>query len=348
MQNINRRKLVMSKFVEGSYSTVEEANNAVEKLISQGYDRSDITMVTNQSTNDALSNDVHSKVYNKDANDENDESMMDKIKDAFTGGSDDSSNTTTSSENSVLKDYQNDIDKGNVVVLIEDDPNVNTTKATETSNMFNPPIGNPVAPNTVNQPIVDPINPGSDTVVDSTDDNSVEPAPDPTDDAGIDPTDPSHNSNETTNTTNTNNVQNSTTSDKEKIQLQEEKVDVDTNEVQTGEVHVQKNVTEETKNIEVPVKHEEITIEKKSVTDGEPVQGTLDDDNEEVTIPVTEEQIEVTKKPVVTDEVTINKETKEDTKQVSETVRKEDLDVDTSGDVDVEDTDNDGFDKRRP
>lgn len=194
----------MSKFVEGSYLTVEEANRAVEKLISQGYDRSDITMVTNQSTNDSLSTDVHSKVYNKDANNDNDESMMDKIKDAFTGGDDDSSdsNTTTSNENSVLKDYQDDINKGNVVVLVEDDSNLNTTKATETANTFNPPIGNPVAPNTVNQPIVDPINPGSDTVVDSKDDNSVEPAPDPTDDPGIDPTDPSHNSDEKNNKNN--------------------------------------------------------------------------------------------------------------------------------------------------
>ena len=42
-------------------------------------------------------------------------------------------------------------------------------------------------------------------------------------------------------------------------------------------------------------------------------------------IPVTEEKIEVTKRPVVKEEVSLNKEEVTDTKQVSRTVKKEDV-----------------------
>ncbi|QQP71499.1 YsnF/AvaK domain-containing protein [Carnobacterium sp. CS13] len=126
---------------------------------------------------------------------------------------------------------------------------------------------------------------------------------------------------------------------KEKIDLKAERLDVDTKEVQTGEVTVDKTVTEEMKTIEVPVKHEEITVERHPVTDGETVEGSLDMKDEEITIPVKEEQIEVTKRPVVTEEVTIGKDTTEEVKQVSEQVRKEDLDIHTSGDVEVNDED---------
>ncbi|SFK71529.1 Heat induced stress protein YflT [Marinilactibacillus piezotolerans] len=192
----------MSKYVEGSYLTAEDANRAVEALLSQGYDRSAITMASNQATNAKLSTDVHTKVYGNDSSHEEDESMMDKIKDVFTGDSNnsgsDSSNLTSDSENTLLNDYRDDIQNGNVVILVDDNSNVSTNDNPANTNApVTPPTGDPIAPNTVNQPIVDPINPGSDTVVDSNADNSVEPAPDPTDDPGIDPTDPAHNSKDT-------------------------------------------------------------------------------------------------------------------------------------------------------
>lgn len=323
LYKINRRKQIMTKYVQGTYVTAEEANTAVDSLIAQGYDSSDITLVSNGTTNSNLSTNVHTKVYGNSESE--DESFMDKVKDMFTGDENDSSNNTTDSENSVLNRYTDEINNGRIVVLVEENPDVDRVSDDATLE--------PVGDTTVN-PAMD----SSDVIVGSTTDPSLDPTVDPTLD--------------TTNEAALNSVDResevdatSTDSSKEKIQLQEEQVDVDTNEVQTGEVHVQKNVTEETKTIEVPVKHEEVTVEKHAVTDGRPAENTLDD-SEEISIPVTEEQIEVTKRPVVTDEVVINKETKEDTKQVSETVRKEDVDINTDGNIDVEDEKNDGFNNR--
>lgn len=125
------------------------------------------------------------------------------------------------------------------------------------------------------------------------------------------------------------------TDDEKTIKLQEEKLDVETEKVQTGEVNVSKRVTEETKTVEVPVEHEEIVVKRHKVNDGTRPDGDMMD--EEIVIPVSEEQIEVTKKPVVTEEVTIGKEKVEETKQVSESVRKEKLDVDADGDIQIED-----------
>lgn len=183
----------MSKYVEGSYLTVEDANLAVETLLSQGYNKNDITMVSNQSMHDKLSTDVHTKVYGNDSSHEEDESMIDKIKDVFTGASD---HSDSNSDNTLLNDYKDDIQNGHVIVLVNDHSNVKTNNnVTSTNDPVTPPAGDPITPNMVNQPVVDPINPGSDTVIDSKADNSVEP--DPTDDPGIDPTDPAHNSKDT-------------------------------------------------------------------------------------------------------------------------------------------------------
>lgn len=134
-----------------------------------------------------------------------------------------------------------------------------------------------------------------------------------------------------------------TDTDTDSIQLKEEQLDINTHDVTTGKVDIHKNVVNETKTVEVPVKREEIVIERKPV-DGAAattdVNDTLEDDT--ITIPIKEEQIDVNKRPVVREEVDIRKQEHEDMKQVSENVSHEELDIDTSGDVHVEDSrDND-------
>jgi uncharacterized protein (TIGR02271 family) len=52
-------------------------------------------------------------------------------------------------------------------------------------------------------------------------------------------------------------------------------------------------------------------------------------------VPVTEERVEVEKQPVVYEEVGIGKRVTQETQPVTETVRREELRVDESGDVDV-------------
>ncbi|EMF0035832.1 DUF2382 domain-containing protein [Enterococcus hirae] len=134
-----------------------------------------------------------------------------------------------------------------------------------------------------------------------------------------------------TDTLNTNN---------ENIQLKEEQLDVNTHDVTTGEVDIHKHVVNDTKTVEVPVKREEIVIERKPVN-AEASDNISDDslEDETITIPLKEEQIDVNKHTVVREEVGIHKKEHEDMKQGTEEVSREELDIDTKGDVRVEDTD---------
>ncbi|VTX62358.1 Stress response protein YsnF [Enterococcus hirae] len=128
--------------------------------------------------------------------------------------------------------------------------------------------------------------------------------------------------------------------DNENIQLKEEQLDVNTHDVTTGEVDIHKHVVNDTKTVEVPVKREEIVIERKPVN-AEASDNISDDslEDETITIPLKEEQIDVNKHTVVREEVGIHKKEHENMKQVTEEVSREELDIDTKGDVRVEDTD---------
>jgi uncharacterized protein (TIGR02271 family) len=119
----------------------------------------------------------------------------------------------------------------------------------------------------------------------------------------------------------------------QKIQLHEEELDVSTTPVQTGEVRVRKEVHNEQRTIQVPVKHEEIVIERHAVSGGQ-TGGTIGK-NEEIRIPVSEEKVHVDKTSKVKEEVNVGKRQVQETKEVSGTVRKEEVRVEKEGDVDV-------------
>jgi len=117
------------------------------------------------------------------------------------------------------------------------------------------------------------------------------------------------------------------------IRLKEEQLHAEKRPVETGEVRVHKEVHSETKSIDVPVQREEIVIERT------PVHGKATTDSlrpgEEIRIPVREDQVNVTKDAVVTEEVKVGKRTVQDVEHVSGEVRKEELRVEKTGDVDV-------------
>jgi len=119
------------------------------------------------------------------------------------------------------------------------------------------------------------------------------------------------------------------------IQVHEEELHVRKQPVRTGEVKVHKEVTTEQKTIPVSVTREEVVVERH------PASGTASSSDiragEEIRIPVMEEQVRVEKEAVVKEEVTVGKRKVKDTEQVSGTVRKELVEVEREGDVDVED-----------
>lgn len=126
----------------------------------------------------------------------------------------------------------------------------------------------------------------------------------------------------------------------EKIQLKEERLQVDKEEVQTGEVHVTKKTVHNTETIEVPVEREEVVVERRSVGDSEVdmTDTDFDDDTESITIPVHEEKVTIDKDTVVTEEVEIKKEHEEDVEHISEDIRREEIDIESSGNVRRTDT----------
>jgi len=119
-----------------------------------------------------------------------------------------------------------------------------------------------------------------------------------------------------------------------KIQVHEEELRVHKQPVETGEVRVRKEVHTEHKTLEVPVKKEEVVIERHPVA-GHAVSGQCIKEGEEIRLPVREEQVHIEKQPVVKEEVTVGKRQVQDTERVAGSVRKEEVRVEKTGDVDV-------------
>jgi len=119
----------------------------------------------------------------------------------------------------------------------------------------------------------------------------------------------------------------------ETLQLREEELQARTREVETGRVQLGKNVVEEERTLEVPVTRDEVTIERRPV-DRRPADGPIsDDDDATIRVAVHEERVEVEKTPVVYEEVAIGKREVTTTQPVSETVRREEVHVETEGDT---------------
>ncbi|MGO4936264.1 YsnF/AvaK domain-containing protein [Fundicoccus sp. Sow4_H7] len=113
--------------------------------------------------------------------------------------------------------------------------------------------------------------------------------------------------------------------DTDRIRLHEERIHADVQRKEAGEVHISKEVVEETETIEVPVEREEIHIRRTTPT------GNADGDafvEEDIVIPVSEEEVVVSKDTVVTDEFEVEKTHHTDHETVTETTRREELDID--------------------
>ena len=121
------------------------------------------------------------------------------------------------------------------------------------------------------------------------------------------------------------------------MEVREEELRARKESVQAGEVSVRKEVKTEHKTLEVPVTREEVVIERRPAS-GQASTGDIRT-GEEIRIPVREEQVTIEKTPVVKEEVHVGKRQVQETKQVSGTVRKEEVRVEEKGDVDVKHTD---------
>ena len=128
-----------------------------------------------------------------------------------------------------------------------------------------------------------------------------------------------------------------TTADTQRtVQLREEELQARKTPVETGSVHLGKDVVEEQRTMDVPVTREEVYVEHHPV-DRQPSDRPISEtENETIRVPVTEERVEVEKQPVVYEEVGVGKRVSQETRQVSDTVRREELEVENEGNVDVQ------------
>lgn len=118
------------------------------------------------------------------------------------------------------------------------------------------------------------------------------------------------------------------TSDSFTVPVREERIQAEKHSRDAGEVTVGKRVVEQQQEFDVPVTHEEIKVTRRRVDRPADADDTVVDDGETIRVPLRAEDVDVRKDTRVVEEVEISKRPVTETKRVSETVRREEIDVD--------------------
>jgi uncharacterized protein (TIGR02271 family) len=124
-------------------------------------------------------------------------------------------------------------------------------------------------------------------------------------------------------------------SDRDKIRLYEERLIVNKERHKAGEVSIGKHVETETAQVAVPVERERIVIERRNTANATPVNSDTADftDAETIRMEAYEETADIQKQAFVREEVNVHKEVEHDTVNAQETIRHEELEIKTDGDV---------------
>ena len=117
------------------------------------------------------------------------------------------------------------------------------------------------------------------------------------------------------------------------LTVKEERIRADKVRKQTGEVAVGKRVVEQEADMEVPVTREEVEVTRRRVDRPADANETFTEDESTIRVPVTAEEVNVTKEPRVVEEVVVSKRPVTETQRVSETVRREEVILDETGDA---------------
>jgi len=129
------------------------------------------------------------------------------------------------------------------------------------------------------------------------------------------------------------------TESEQRVRLREEQLRAQKQPVETGEARLRKDVVSEQQSMDVPVTHEEVYVERRPGS-GQPTDQPLGE-GETYRVPVRDEQVSVEKQAVEREEVGMGKRPVEETKRVSDTVRREEAHVEREGDVGIQGTDGD-------
>jgi uncharacterized protein (TIGR02271 family) len=123
-----------------------------------------------------------------------------------------------------------------------------------------------------------------------------------------------------------------TDSDTIRVPRYEEELRAGTQTVEAGEVEVRKDVVQEQRTVEVPVTREDVEVRRVAVNrEATADDAAFTDSGDTLRVPIREEQVVVSKEPRVVEELEIRKVATQDTEQVSDTVRREEVDVQRTG-----------------
>ena len=137
--------------------------------------------------------------------------------------------------------------------------------------------------------------------------------------------------------TGTEGVQETATEGEQRVRRREEQLRAQKQPVETGEARLRKDVVSEQQSMDVPVTHEEVYVERRPGS-GQPTDQPIGE-GETYRVPVRDEQVSVEKQAVEREEVGMGKRPVQDTRQVSDTVRREEAHVERTGDANVRGSD---------
>jgi uncharacterized protein (TIGR02271 family) len=122
------------------------------------------------------------------------------------------------------------------------------------------------------------------------------------------------------------------------LKLYEERLVASKTRVKTGEVSVGKHIETEIARVSVPIEKERVVIERVTPTTSEAVVDSRElkfQEGEVARIELYEETPDIHKEAFVREEVRVRKVVDQETVEAQETIRREELDIDTQGDLRV-------------
>lgn len=122
----------------------------------------------------------------------------------------------------------------------------------------------------------------------------------------------------------------------QRLKLHEERLVANKHRFNTGTVSVGKRVETETANVSVPLDRERVVIERRDPTNATPITPDADAfrEGEVARIEVYEETADLQKQTFVREEVEIRKETQQETVNLQDTIRREEIDIDKNSSSD--------------
>jgi uncharacterized protein (TIGR02271 family) len=115
-----------------------------------------------------------------------------------------------------------------------------------------------------------------------------------------------------------------------RVPVHEEQLDATKRREAAGEVTINKRVVTDQETIEVPLTEERVRVDWRTPTDDTAADGAAFEEGS-IEVPINREVVDINKRTVRTGELEVSKDIDEHMEQVSESVRREVVDVDESG-----------------